>query len=93
MRTFRARVAILRADADLFGFLMDRVNQRVGRRHGDLDLHVTLRGTIDRACFGKHGARAVHFPVSDDVGPFGHVLVLRFIEMCGPLYGAWNALR
>ena len=72
VRAFGTRVAILRADPDLLGFLMDRMDQRVGRRNGDLDLHVTLRGTVDGACFGKHCPRAVHFPVSNDVGPFGH---------------------
>ena len=70
LETAQAR---LRADADLFGLLMHRVDQRVRRGNGDFDLHVALRCTVDGACFGKHGARAVHFPVSDDVGPFGHV--------------------
>ena len=76
MRAIRLRMAILRADADLLGLAMDGVNQSEGRRQGDLDLHVTLRRTVDCACFGKHGARAVHLPVSNDVGPFGHDKVL-----------------
>ena len=73
VRAFGSGMAILRADADLFGLFMHRVDQRVRRGNGDFDLHVALRCTVDGACFGKHGARAVHFPVSDDVGPFGHV--------------------
>ena len=48
-------------------------------RHGNLALHVALGRTIDGARFRKHGARAVHFPVSNDVGPFGHGYVLQIV--------------
>ena len=79
VRAFGAGMAILCTDSDLLGFLMNRVNQSVRWRDGNLDLHVALGRTIDGARFRKHGARAVHFPVSNDVGPFGHGYVLQIV--------------
>ena len=73
MRPALGLVAILCADGDLLGLAVDRVDQRVGGRDRHLDLGVTLRRTVDRARFREHRAGAMHLPVSDDIGPAGHV--------------------
>ena len=71
-----ARVAILRPDADLLGLAVDRVNQRVRGRQSHFDFHRTLRAAIDRARFREQRARAVHFPIANDIGPSGHCRIL-----------------
>ncbi len=76
VRAIGITAAVLRAHADLLGFAMDGVDQCKWRRDRHLHLHVALRRPVDRPCFGKHGAGAVHLPVSNDVGPFGHAFIL-----------------
>jgi len=69
-------MAILRADRDLFGFAVNRVDQSIRRRERDLHLHVTLGSPVDRACFGQHCAGAVHLPVSDNIWSAVHGFIL-----------------
>ena len=77
MRAAIGKVTVLRADANLLGFAVDWVDKRVRRRDRHLDFHVSLGRAVDRARFGKHGARSMHFPVSNDIGPFSHQFFLR----------------
>ena len=95
MRAFAPGVAILCTHADLLGLTVDRVDQRVRRCKRDLDLHQVLRCTVNRAGLRKHGARAVHFPVANDIGPFGHVEFPAIALKCGlaRLYGAVCEVR
>ena len=69
-------VAILTADSDLldrFGHALDQ-RERGGNTH--CDLWIARRRTADRARFREHGARAVHFPIANDVRPIRHVISL-----------------
>ena len=66
MRAAIGGMAILRTDTDLLGLAADRVNEGERRGESNLDLHQTLRSAVNRARFGQHRARAVHFPVAND---------------------------
>src|SRR5690606_36551521 len=57
-----------------------------------------LRGAVDGARFGQHGAGAMHLPVSDDVEPLGHVYSLLSrrpggFEAAPPLQTAGRAVK
>ena len=71
------KVAILSADADLTCLAVDWMNQCVWRRNCNLHFHVTLGRAVHRARLREHCPRAMHLPVSNNIGPFSHRIVLR----------------